>query len=179
MRKLSLAPALMLMLVSVAAGHDSGETALRIEEGGWRSVEIEDVKVAWLEMEEAYRFTVTAPSTGWVGVGFGGGPAMQDAAIVIGYVDDEGEVRIRDDHGTSAVTHAPDTELGGSDDLSEYRIDEKEGRTEMSFVVPREPADDLDPALAPGMTIRVIVAYGESDDFTGMHSAAHSAEVTL
>ena len=178
MRALRFLPALML-LASTAACQESGEATARIEEGGWRSVQIEEVSVAWLEMEETYRFTVSAPTTGWVAVGFGGGPAMQDAAIVIGYEGDDGEAAVRDDHGTSPVTHEPDTELGGTDDVSEVRAEQKEGVTEISFVVPQEPADDLDPELSAGMTLRLIVAYGDDDGFTGMHSAAHSSEVTL
>ena len=178
MRALRFLP-MLILLASTAACHDAGEATARIEEGGWRSVQIEEVMVAWLEMEDAYRFTVSAPTTGWVAVGFGGGPAMDDVAIVIGYEGDDGEVSIRDDHGTSPVTHAPDTDLGGTDDLSEVRGEEKDGRTEISFAIPREPADDLDPELSPGMTLRLTVAYGDEDNFTGMHSAAHSAEITL
>jgi hypothetical protein len=172
-------PGILLLLFSFAACHDTGESSARIEEGGWRSVQIDDVRLAWLEMEDTYRFTVSAPATGWVGVGFGGGPAMNEAAIVIGYVDDEGNVGIRDDHGTAPTSHAPDTGLGGTDDISEPRVDQKEGVTEMSFVLPREPQDDLDPVLEPGLTLRVIVAYGEEDNYTGMHSAAHTSEITL
>ena len=168
-----------MLLASIAACQDSGETTARVEEGGWRSVQIEDVKFAWLEMEDAYRFTVSAPTTGWVAVGFGGGPAMQDAAIFIGYVDDDGEAALRDDHGTSPVTHIPDTELGGTADGGEISVTERGGTTEMSFVVPREPGDELDPELSPGLTLRVIVAYGAADGFTSMHSEAHSSEITL
>jgi hypothetical protein len=171
-------PALAFLMASSAACHDAGETTARIEEGGWKSADIEEVHLAWLEMEDSYRFTVTAPTTGWVAVGFGGGPAMKDVDMVIGYFSD-GEGHIRDDHGTSPVTHVADTDLDGSDDIIEYRISEADGSTEMTFVVPRSPGDDLDAELSPGAAVRVTVAYGDDDGFTGMHSAAHSAEVTL
>jgi hypothetical protein len=168
----------ILILTSSAACQDSGQASARVEEGGWKSLEIEEVRLAWLEMEDSYRFTVTAPTTGWVSVGFGGGPAMQDANMIIGYAE-EGEAHIRDDHGTSPVTHSPDTDLGGTSDLTEYSVIESEGETEMSFVVPMEPGDGLDGAFTPGETLRVIVAFGSGDDFTSMHRAAHSSEMTL
>lgn len=178
MRAFIVLPVAVALLFSTAACQSAGETSARVGEGGWKSVEIEDFTVAWLEMEDSYRFTVTAPTSGWVAIGFGGGPAMKDAAIVIGYSLD-GEGFIRDDHGTSPVAHAPDTELGGSSDISEYGVREVDGSTEMTFVIPADPEDQLDPALAPETTLRVLVAHGEQDDFTGMHSAAHSAEITL
>mgnify|MGYP006277501351 CR=1 FL=1 len=178
MRVRTTLPAILALMVSSAACHDAGETAAAVGEDGWRSVEIEEVDLAWLEMDDSYRFTVTAPTTGWVAVGFGGGPAMKDVNMIIGYYAD-GQSHIRDDHGTSPVTHVPDTDLDGTDDVEDHSISETEGSTEMTFVLPRTPGDDLDIGLSAGMTVRITVAYGDDDGYTGMHSAAHSAEVTL
>ncbi len=178
MQELRVLPIALMLLVSAATCHDAGETSVIVDTDGWKMVQIEDVTFSWLVMEDSFRFTVTAPTTGWVAAGFGGGPAMKDAAIVIGYAEG-GEQYVRDDHGTSPVTHVPDIDLDGSGDLTDAQVHESDGETQLSFVMPMESEDDLDPSLSPGETIRVIVAYGNNDSFTGRHTAAHSAEIEL
>jgi hypothetical protein len=115
--------------------------------------------------------SLTAPTSGWVAVGFDPSAMMKDADIVIGYVSD-GEAFVRDDFGTGPTSHQPDTELGGTDDLSRVSGEESDGVTTISFTIPMDSADDYDRVLASGATHDVLLAYGPdgTDAFTGHHS---------
>jgi hypothetical protein len=42
-----------------------------------------------------------------------------------------------------------------------------------------EPSDSLDPELAPGTSVRILVAWGNRDAFSGMHSEAFTAMIEL
>jgi hypothetical protein len=165
-------------LVSASAAGDLGQLIPTSGEDGWKTVEIEGSVLAWTELDGAMRFRFSAPTRGWLAVGFGGGPAMKDASLLIGYVDEDGG-HGRDDHGTSPVSHSPDADLGGSDDLEDMEFQEDEDQTVFSFTLPVEPSDSLDPELAPGTSVRILVAWGDRDAFSGMHSEAFTAMIEL
>lgn len=166
------------VLASAAVAHDAGNLEASVNDDGWKSVEIEDMELSWTHSQDTFIFRVTAPTEGWVSVGFQGGPAMKDAAIYIGYAEGS-EGYFRDDHGTSPISHQPDTQLGGSDGIIEASAWESEGYTSLEITVAAEPSDELDYLLAEGSEVRIILAYGSSDSFSGMHSEAHTAEVEL
>lgn len=168
----------LVVLASAMHAHDAENPEASMTEDGWKAVEIEGVELSWIEVEDTITFKVIAPSEGWVSVGFQGGPAMKDAAIYIGYIEGS-DVHCRDDHGTSPISHQPDTQLGGTDDIIEASVSESEGYTTFIFTIPTEPADDLDYRLSTGSEVRIILAYGSSDSFSGMHTEAHAATVEL
>ena len=103
---------------------------------------------------------------------------MKDANLIIGFADGEGS-HYRDDHGTSPITHSSDTSNGGSDDLLSAELIEEDGLTHFTFSLPLESGDGLDPPLIAGESMRILLAYGSDDSFTGMHSEAHTAELEL
>jgi hypothetical protein len=57
---------------------------------------------------------------------------MKDADFVIAYVDQTG-LHLEDSFGVDFVAHAPDTELGGRDDILEKAGSEQEGSTVVEF----------------------------------------------
>jgi hypothetical protein len=168
----------VMCFCSLSLASDLGELAPSESADGWRTVEMEGASLSWTENEDSFSFRLEAPATGWVAVGFGGGPAMKDASLIIGYADDDG-AHYRDDHGTSPVSHSPDIDHDGADDILEADVQESESSTVFTFTLPMAPSDDLDPVLSPGTAIRILVAWGGSDGFSGMHREAHSARIEL
>ncbi|MBD3370278.1 DOMON domain-containing protein [Candidatus Fermentibacteria bacterium] len=164
-----------------AYAHDAGDLEVSTSSSGWSSVSLEGFDLRWTIEGDTIRFDMTAPTTGWLAVGFGGGPAMAQADMVIGYVGEQGEPRIQDGWGTGPVSHAGDTELGGSGDLEILRASEEEGITSMSFSRLLDTEDEYDFPLRPGTTLRLSVAWGadEADDFDSMHQSAHSATIEV
>jgi len=123
---------------------------------------------------------VSAPTTGWVAVGFDPTNRMQNANLIIGYVTD-GSVFIRDDFGTGPNTHQADVDLGGRDDVSNKMGTEQGGTTEISFSISVASGDAYDRVLTPGETYPVLLAYGQdgADDYTTVHQVRTLVNIQL
>ncbi|MFA5794633.1 MAG: DOMON domain-containing protein [Candidatus Brocadiia bacterium] len=115
---------------------------------------------------------LSAATSGWVAVGFDPGAGMKDANIIIGYVKD-GNAIIRDDFGTGFGSHAPDT----VDNVTNKSGTEANGVTEISFTIPLDSADAQDKKLVSGNSYKVLLASGNSDDFSAFHT--HKAVATI
>lgn len=143
-------------------------------------VSVDDVQLTWQIEDMDLAVTVSAPTDGWIAVGFEPTMAMKDADIIIGYVSD-GEVFLRDDWGDGPTSHKPDVDLGGTEDLSAVSGNESEGSTTLMFTIPLNSGDDYDRALAAGTTVKVLLAYGRegADDYTSYHAWAKTVEIDL
>lgn len=136
--------------------------------------------LAWEFDGDDVAFTMSAPTTGWVAVGFDPSAAMLDADMIIGYVE-EGEVFITDQWGDGYTSHRPDIELGGSDEVIPVSGSESEGVSEITFRRPLSTGDRFDHQLIPGGTHTFLLAYGpgDADGFTGKHSWVKTVEAIL
>ena len=129
---------------------------------------------------DSIHISISAPTTGWVSVGFEPSRVMKDADIYIGYVQD-GVVHLRDDFGTGNTSHAPDTSLGGESSFTNLHGTESDGVTSISFTIPRNSGDGYDKVLTAGRSYKVLLGYGPngSDDFTTYHRWVKSVDLTL
>lgn len=123
-----------------------------------------------LRIEDAMlHVRISAPTEGWISIGFDPISRMKGADIVIGYVKNN-EVFIRDDYGNSSTSHKPDVKGGGSDTIESFSGDERDGVTTLEFVIPLDSGDERDRVLIPGNEYKVIIAYGKKDNFTSYHA---------
>lgn len=123
---------------------------------------------------------MSAPTTGWVAVGFEPSSAMRDADMVIGYVGDSGLV-LEDHFGNGLIRHASDASLGGASSVEPLEGTEEDGRTTIAFSRPLAATDDFDQPLPLGQEITVIYAFGPDgrDDLTTRHRARGSFQITI
>lgn len=137
------------------------------------------ITLRWRVSGDSLDVIVSADTTGWVAVGFDPTSRMQDANIIIGYVEGP-MISIRDDFGTSISSHSSDESLGGTGDVTNVSGSEAAGITEISFTIPLDSGDQYDRPLAEGSSYKVLLAYGPdgSDDFTTYHVSGRS-EVTI
>lgn len=145
----------------------------------YQEVEDSGIILQWRTDANYLYVNLMAPTSGWVAVGFDPVNAMQDADIIIGYVNASGEVFIRDDYGTSPGSHASDTSLGGEDNVMDHYGMDDGSMTMLHFKIPLNSGDQYDKALVPGNTYDVILAYGSADNFTAFHTMATSIEIDL
>ncbi len=120
---------------------------------------------------------LSAETTGWLAVGFNPTVKMKDANYIIGYVK-EGILYIEDHFGFSPIGHKSDLELGGTNDIYNSKGIEKDGKTEISFSIPRKPVDKFDNEIKKGKN-KIILAMGLRDDFTSKHVNVVSFDITL
>ena len=172
------------LVVTFTNGHTDSVPVGEIEEitfAQLESVTVEGIEFQWRTDDEFLYINLYAPTTGWISVGFDPSNQMADANIIIGYVDEFGEVEIRDDYGTSATSHASDLSLGGTDDVDSDTIygSEVDGTTMLHFKIPLNSGDMYDKELIPGNTYTIILAYGSADNFTGFHTVATATTIQL
>jgi len=104
---------------------------------------------------------------------------MQGADFILGAVSG-GRTISRDDVGNGPYSHAPDTALGGRDNIIRASGREANGQTVFEFVIPLHSGDAMDKRLVPGQTYTVLVAYHQiNDDFDAKHSRRGTGEIRL
>jgi hypothetical protein len=149
---------------------------------GWMEYTLEGFTVQWLVEDStgSLRVRMTAPTTGWVAVGFDPVSFMQEANLILGFVEG-GTPQVRDDFGTGLTTHDADTTLGGTDDVELIGGSETSGETQLEFRIPLDSGDEYDKAVADGTTYAVIFAHGAdgADDFTSQHVWVQSVALEI
>ena len=91
-----------LAVVLVACGSPEGQT---LEKDGYYSITSQEIVLRWKVVGPQLEVQVSAPTEGWVAVGFDPTRMMQDANFIVGYVQD-GRVQIRDDYGSWLTSHS-------------------------------------------------------------------------
>jgi hypothetical protein len=120
------------------------------------------IDVHWEHNGSHLSVGLVSPGFGWVSIGFGPrGTGMDEANIVIGYVDEEDGLVIVDEVGIG-WNHFPDSEKGGEDDISEASGSIHEGRVTLEFVFPLSSGDSLDHSFTANRTYGFFLGYHES-----------------
>jgi len=171
-----------LVLAALLLLGSCGDPAGPSEAEGWYSYTTDDIVFQWRVENDGTTLHVklSAPTTGWVAVGFDPSVMMKDANFVIGYVEN-GTGYIRDDFGTGATTHEADSVLGGTSDVTLIDSGENGNMTEIDFSVPMSSGDQYDAVLTQGETFTILLAYGPSggDDFTSAHQFVRAVSLEL
>lgn len=123
----------------------------------------------WKVTNDNLLVEVTAPTTGWVSVGFDPDNMMNGANFIIGYVDGTNTM-IRDDYGDGLTSHAADISDSGTSDVTIISGTESNSTTILEWMIPMDSGDGPhDSVLTEGNTHVILLAYGSSDSFTSMH----------
>lgn len=135
-------------------------------------------KLLWASDSQHIYIGMKAKTGGWISLGLGSGPAMKDADMVFGFVQD-GKATVYDEYSTGNFgPHSLDTELGGSDDIVDYAGKEEDGYTVIEFKRQLDTGDDYDRAFSPGKNT-LIWAYGADDQPDNKHVARGHGEIDL
>ncbi|MFH2114510.1 MAG: cytochrome and DOMON domain-containing protein [Spirochaetota bacterium] len=160
---LVLAPAMAEPLVDGLVVPGEYQTSVALESG--------TVTVSWTIAESLAWFAMTAPTKGWVALGFGAESMMQGADMAIGWVEDDSTAFMLDCFSTGPYgPHPPDTELGGKDDLAVFAAIEKDGSTTIEFSRPIAVSEAYDKPIVTGEPF--LWAYGPADDFNEYHTVS-------
>jgi hypothetical protein len=127
-----------------------------------------DYSISWLTDETTIFIAVRAKTVGWVAVGIQPSTTMKDADIILGFVKD-GKASVYDLYSTGSFgPHPRDTELGGTDDISEFGGKEEGGYTVIEFKRALKTADRFDKSLLKGSN-KIIYSFGFADDIESRH----------
>lgn len=134
------------------------------------------IELHWTLLDEEIFIALRCPGHGWVALGWGEPDQVQmmkDADFVLAYVDQTG-LHIEDSFGVDFVAHAPDTELGGRDDILEKAGAEQADSTIIEFRRRLDTGDAYDRPIHPG-SLTVLFAHAHEDDFVSYHASRSTA----
>ena len=137
-----------------------------------------DWSFSWAFKAETIEFTMSAPTTGWISLGFNPTKRMKDADYILAYIKD-GKVYISDEYGTGNTSHSSDVSLGGKASAKAISFVEEAKKTTITFSLPLNSGDQYDTVFVKGEKCKVLAAYGTSKNFSARHRKRDSTEIIL
>jgi len=146
-------------------------------DSGYKSITVNEIKFSWKINGNYLDCILSAPTNGWVAVGFDPTERMENANFIIGYVKD-GTAYIQDNWGKSETSHRSDIKMGGKDDILKPSGTEKDNFTEIGFLIPLDSGDKYDTKLTKGKH-KIILGYSNKDNFTSKHKVLAKADIVI
>lgn len=159
----------MILILAVSQAAFSGE---------FKEVEDSEIHFLWAVEGENLHMILSAPTEGWVAVGFNPSKVMKDADYKLAYVQGSDTV-IEDHFGTGLFGHKIDSSIGGSSNFELINGSESDGITTVEFTMPLNSGDEFDSILEEGDEVKVLLAYGSSDDLSRKHKKRTSIIIEL
>ncbi len=142
-------------------------------------VKAKKMTFSWQVDGDTLAVKLSAPTEGWVGIGFNPSKKMQDANFVLGYVK-KGEAKIIDEFGTGSTKHKSDKKLGGTTDTTLVSGTEEGGITTIEFTIPVKSSDKYDTPFDINSDTTVLLAYGpDRDSFKARHKYRTAVKINL
>lgn len=129
-----------------------------------KSLKTEGFHLEWTHVDGKVQFNLTAPTTGWVAVGFTETGDLMGSNLIQGHVVD-GKPFVQDQFITGFGEHPPVEALAVKSCISQTGGKQENGQTTISFSILKEKGDKLHCDLQEGKQINVWLAYSVSDDF--------------
>ncbi len=143
------------------------------------SLTVDQMTFNWSVEGEHLVIKLSAPTKGWVGIGFHPTEGMKGANIILGYVKD-GKVELSDDYGHQYTKHEPDVKRDGTDNVTLISGNETGNTTTLEFSIPLQSGDASDGNIDPKADTVVILAYGpDRDSFRMKHQYHKTITVNL
>ena len=115
-------------------------------------------------VEDRMEFTLTAPTSGWVGIGFNDRDHIVGSDLYLFHVLN-GQAKGQDMYVKAAGDPRLDSALGGADGILLISGKEEKGRTEIVFSLPLGATHPTDYPLEVGHSCWLILAYSTHDEF--------------
>lgn len=144
----------------------------------FKEVVDKQISFKWVVEGENLHIILSAPTEGWVAVGFNPSKVMKDADFKLAFVSN-GNTVMEDHFGTGLFGHKSDTTIGGSSDFQLISGRENGGSTTVEFKIPLNSTDQYDQVLQAGAEVKVLLAYGSNDDLSRKHKERTSITIKL
>lgn len=171
---------MMILSASLLFGHEVDSEDIVELDNGAKQIVVEGITLRWLKnvSNQTITFTLSAPTAGWVAIGFDPGFIMKGADLKIGYVNKSGTY-VEDHFANGWASHKSDEKLGGTKDISDVSGLETGTTTTITFTIPLNSGDEYDYDLSTGEEVEVMLAYGENDTITKKHQKHAEVEISF
>ncbi len=138
-------------------------------------VEKNDMLVRWKVLETTIHMEMTAPTNGWVAIGFNTKEGLSGTNLVMACVQD-GKVIVEGYYTKEPGNYQPTLQLGGQNGVSNTNGVEKASFTKVTFELALHMEDGFHHELKKGEEYHLLMAYSQSDDFKH-HSIMRTSDI--
>ncbi|MFM9837886.1 MAG: DOMON domain-containing protein [Cyclobacteriaceae bacterium] len=138
--------------------------SIEAQKADFNSTTINGMTFHWRFHKEHLQCRVTAPTKGWVAIGFNTKDELSSTNLIMGSVEQD-YVTIDDRFVVKPGDHKSITELGGSEAIVQRTGVEENGKTSISFSIPLSVNDKFHHNLVEGKEYYVLMAFSQEDDF--------------
>ncbi len=131
---------------------------------GYETARAIDMLFQWQITDGRLHCKLTAPTEGWVAVGFNPQKGLAGTNLIMGCVEN-GILTLEDRFIVKPGLHKSKLELGSPDNLDDKAGWEAFGMTSISFTIPLEASDPYSHSLKPGQLCHILLAYSLEDNF--------------
>lgn len=143
-----------------------------------QGIESEGMRFDWSVQGSDLQFTLIAPTTGWVRVGFNTVAAQHQADMIVAWVAD-GQIHAEDRFAVDPPYIEPDTMHGGTDNVTIIGGSEADGRTRVELKIPLASGEPTDLVMKQGGRYYLILSYADDDDLESPSVVRTAVPVTL
>jgi hypothetical protein len=130
----------------------------------FNSTTVNGMTFQWRFGKDHLQCKATAPTDGWVAIGFNTKDELSDTNLIMGAVEQD-YVTIDDRFIVKPGDHKSIIELGGSEAIVQRVGAEENGKTSISFSIPLSVNDKFHHNLIEGKEYYVLMAFSQEDDF--------------
>jgi len=140
-------------------------------------IELDDTAFSWTHRQGRLFGTLSAPTHGWLAVGFNDEPTLRGTRFLIGVVQ---EASVRAElHIADPPSHRSIETLGGESDIRDLDGQRKGGQSILSFSLPHRSSDRFAVDLTSGSSIHLMLAWSHEPEFNHHSAWRRHANVTL
>jgi hypothetical protein len=143
-----------------------------------KHIEVNGMTVEWTYKNDRVFFTVSAPTEGWIVLGFNKKDDIVGSNLIFGRVQ-SGKVDVVDHFVVAAGNHQPTEKMGSKPVFQDVSGAEKVGKTTLSFSMPVKAFDAYHFDLKEGSEQWFICAFSAEDDFYHHSRMREHRKVTL
>jgi hypothetical protein len=136
------------------------------------------MKVSWHYEGDRIFFEMSAPTDGWVTIGFNTTSGIKDAYLLMGNVV-KGELQVVEHYTLSPGNYKTINSLGEASQVKDIKGEENSNRTTLNFSLPIKAKSKYQKELSEGTEYTLIMAYSQEDDFEHHSIMRTSANVEL
>lgn len=120
--------------------------------------------VSWYYANNRIFFEMSAPTQGWITIGFNSTTKMQGAYLVMGNVVNQ-QAQVVEHYTLSAGKYKPLTSLGAQSQVADVMGNHDTEKTTLQFSLPIKAISRYQKELSKGKKYHLILAYSREDDF--------------
>lgn len=137
-----------------------------------------NMEVQWKYVENSIEFTMSAPTDGWVTIGFNNQESKAGCYLLMGRIQN-GNVEVVEHYTQSPGNYKPISKYNVVPKVAGVRGEETGKSSTIEFSLPQKANCQYQKDLFPGKQYVMVLAYSQSDDFQHHSIMRTSVKVKL